>query len=94
MQSVLSAFVFGLLTLCSYAATDAPDYTTEDVFVPTQCDSFAKPGDHLLLEYSIYLANGTVTSSLKSPSQLYHILLEKSVSPPTQSLNHVNGCAF
>ena len=70
-------FVFGQRLS---ASSDYSDSTTEDVFIPTQCDSIAKPGDHLLLEYTVLFNNGTVASHLKRPSQLYHILLDKSVS--------------
>jgi hypothetical protein len=61
------------------AGPDSKDYTTEDIFIPAQCDSVAKPGDHLLLEYEVRFGNGTISSSLRRPSQLYHILLDKSV---------------
>jgi hypothetical protein len=62
------------------SSSDFTDFSTEDIYVPAQCDSVAKPGDHLLLEYEVRLANGTVTASLRAPSQLYHVLLEKMVS--------------
>lgn len=55
-------------------------HVTEDVFMPADCESIAKSGDHLLLEYSVHLADGAVSHSLKSPHQLYHIILDQNVS--------------
>lgn len=71
--------VLGLSAIGVFGASDFTDFTTEDVFVPTQCDSVAKHGDHLLVEYSIAFANGTVASSQQAPMQLYYTLLDKSV---------------
>ena len=79
MHTIISIVCFFIFSGIVWSSSDFTDYSTEDVFVPVQCDSVAKPGDHLLLEYSIVLANGTITSYLKAPSQLYHILLDKSV---------------
>ena len=77
--SVLLAF----LCCCSvWSSSDFTDYTTEDVFIPAQCDSIAKAGDHLLLEYVIAFSNGTVAAEHKSPEQLYHILLDMSEELP------------
>ena len=76
-------FVIAMIALmgCSsvLSSGDYTDYTIEDVFIPAQCDSIAKPADHLLLEYTIVFENGTIASYLKRPSQLYHVLLDKSV---------------
>ena len=75
----MSLLHFLLLSVHVLSSSDYTDYTTHDVYVPTQCDSVAKAGDHLLLEYRVVLSNGTVTSSLKAPSQLFPVLLEASV---------------
>jgi hypothetical protein len=74
--SIWSAF----FAVNGLASSDFTDYSTEDVFVPTQCDSIAKLGDHLLIEYTVAFANGSTAASQKAPSQLYHVLLDKSVS--------------
>lgn len=74
-----------LAFICLYSvqsASDYTDYTTEDVFIPAQCDSIAKPGDHLLLEYVVSFANGSIASEHKAPTQLYHILLDMSDELP------------
>ena len=66
-------------------STTCNAYTTEDIFVPEQCDSIAKAGDHLLIEYSVTLANGTSGASLKAPDQLYHVLVDASDELPVMS---------
>jgi len=77
--SVLLAFLY----CCAvWSSSDFTDYTTEDVYVPVQCDSIAKAGDHLLLEYVITFSNGTLAAEHKSPEQLYHILLDMSEELP------------
>ena len=45
----------------------------------TYLKSIAKPGDHLLLEYSIVFRNGSVAYKVAKPQQLHHIILESSV---------------
>ena len=54
-------------------------FTSEDLFIPDQCDAIAKAGDHLLIEYSITYSNGSTGANLKRPAQLYHVLLESKV---------------
>ena len=76
MLSVL--FIVVLLALCNQSASSS-SYTSEDVFVPTNCNKVASPGDHLLLEYSVLYANGTTGAYVKRPNQLYHVHLESSV---------------
>jgi hypothetical protein len=51
----------------------------EDIFIPDQCESIAKQGDHVLLEYDVIYANGTVGSQIKRPSQLVHVMVETGV---------------
>jgi hypothetical protein len=49
-------------------------YTVEDVFIPDDgCESFARSGDHVLIEYDIYHQNGTVASSAHRPDQLFYL---------------------
>jgi len=69
LAAICTLFILGVFS---------SDFETEDVFIPSQCDSIAKPGDHLLLEYTISFANGTVASYLKRPTQLYHVHLVES----------------
>lgn len=54
-------------------------YTTEDIYVNGECSTPAQFGDHVLLEYSILLANGSYGSVLKRPSQLVHTILKSEV---------------
>lgn len=51
----------------------------DDLYVPEHCDKIAKPTDHVLFEYAIFFHNGTEGPSLRSPEQLFHILIETSV---------------
>eukprot|EP01035_Chromulina_nebulosa_P036997 gene36997-49922_t len=64
----------------------------EDIFVPNQCDSIAKPGDHLLLAYSISFTNGTTAYKVDKPSQLHHIILESSVDESSLSFGIKGMC--
>lgn len=82
MSAIWLCSITLLFALCRSvaASSDYSDFSTEDIFIPAQCDSIAKPGDHLLLEYTAKFANGSTASYLKKPSQLYHVLLDQSVS--------------
>lgn len=73
----LNVLVFCSLLLV--AASHSVPFSTEDIFVPPECESIAKPGDHILLEYNVLFANGSSGASLKQPSQLYHVLLASTV---------------
>lgn len=77
MISVLLSVVLSLLVL---SPVTIHGYTTEDVYVNNECTTPAKFGDHVLLEYSIQLANGSAGSILKRPSQLFHTILKEEVS--------------
>ncbi len=70
-----SLAVFLYLSYNALAVT----FVTEDLFVPAECDSIARPKDNLLLEYNILFANGSHGASLNQPSQLYHVLLASTV---------------
>ena len=61
---------------------EANKYTVEDVEVGSEnCPHHAKPGDHLLVEFEFSLENGTNFGPYATmPGQLFHILLERSVS--------------
>jgi hypothetical protein len=76
-MSLLLVSLFLCIVLVS--SLGSKHFTTEDVFIPDECESIAKPGDHILLEYTVVFANGTEGSSLKRPAQLYHVLLESTV---------------
>jgi hypothetical protein len=65
-----------LLIFCIFTSAKGGGYTTEDVFVPSDCESIAKLGDHILLEYTVLFANGSAGATLTRPSQLYHVLLQ------------------
>jgi hypothetical protein len=71
--------VYFLLCFFFVSSLGSKHFTTEDVFIPDECESIAKPGDHILLEYTVVFANGTEGSSLRRPAQLYHVLLETTV---------------
>jgi hypothetical protein len=77
----MSFFLYLLLVVCygSYALAGG-DYIVDDIFIPTECESVAGAGDHLLIEYSVHFSNGTEGAYLRKPSQLYHILLDTKVS--------------
>eukprot|EP01038_Epipyxis_sp_PR26KG_P017752 gene17752-24747_t len=60
-------------------------YDVTDIFVPNDCEAIVKPGDHVLLEYELLYENGTVGTSLKQPSQLYHVLVDQSDDLPVQA---------
>lgn len=78
---MFSALIFAVLcALYSQCISASPVYTSEDVFVPANCNKIASPGDHMLLEYSVVYANGTNGAYVRRPNQLYHVLLESSVS--------------
>jgi len=63
------------LLICQFPANSID---IDEIFVPATCESIVKPGDHLLIEYSIIFKNGTEAFSLKRPEQLFHIILESS----------------
>lgn len=71
---------FGMIKLIALFATialasAATKFMVTDVFIPSDCESIAKSGDHLLIEYAVVFQNGTEGSVLREPSQLVHILL-------------------
>lgn len=77
---MFSALVLiALCALYSKAVLASPVYSSEDVFVPANCNKIASPGDHLLLEYTVVYANGTTGAEVKRPNQLFHVHLEASV---------------
>ncbi len=79
--NMTTATLFLLIALAVAVVYALPsDFVTEDIFIPTECVKIAKPGDHILLEYAVLFSNGSTGASLKRPSQLYHVLLESSVS--------------
>ncbi len=55
-------------------------FYTEDINIPSECEQIVTSGDHLLLEYTIRFANGSEGSSVKRPSQLFHIIVDPTVS--------------
>lgn len=66
-----------ILTILFLGVSCIDGYTTEDVHVNSgECTQPAQFGDHVLLEYSILLANGSFGSVLKRPSQLFHTILK------------------
>ena len=69
-----------ILWICAWIGlVQSQDYKTEDLFVPDECDSVVKSGDHLLLEYEVIFKNGTRGSQLKRPSQLFHVIVDPTV---------------
>lgn len=54
----------------------------EDIFIPDNCEIFAKTGDHLLIEYTILSENGTAISSVLKPKPLFHIQLDTDDTVP------------
>lgn len=53
-------------------------FRTEDISVPTHCATVAKPTDHLMLEFSVSFANGSLYTQQRRPSNLLHVHLEQS----------------
>jgi len=47
----------------------------KDIYIPSQCDSVAKPGDHLLISYSFTFANGSTGPHSVPYSQPLHMIL-------------------
>ena len=68
------------------AASSDDVFRIEDVFIPDNCESVAKPSDHLLIEYEIQFHNGSIGSNTKKPQQLYHIQLDLNDSPIVKAL--------
>lgn len=77
MNLLLLFAVFSTLSHLS-TANDLP-FTIEDVYVPENCDAIAAPSDHLMIEYQIMFQNKSIGMSLKSPSQLFHLVLDSKV---------------
>ena len=71
----LSLFL-ALLSIQLCAAV-LPEYS--DIYVPDNCDSFAQPGDHVLVEFEIFYSNGTVAQHVKRPDQLVHFVVQEGV---------------
>jgi hypothetical protein len=62
-----------VLMVLGFRCTGAwADYHTKDTFIPYECDRVVGLGDHVLLEYRAYFANGTLTTSHTKPSILLH----------------------
>lgn len=70
---------FVMLLAVIGGASFKPDYQTEDIFIPSECESIASTGDHLLIDYTVYFSNGTVCSALPKASQLLHVMLTTQV---------------
>lgn len=73
MVSILWTFSSTILlfSLCSVFLRTL-SFETEDIWTPGDCDSVVKPGDHLLLEYSLLFENGTTAVTLAAPSPLLY----------------------
>lgn len=56
------------------------EYQMFDILIPESCESIAAPGDHILIEYEVKLSDGSIGSFVKRPQQLFHIILDTSVS--------------
>lgn len=69
-----------LIVISTFHTFVHASFSTLDVYVPEQCDTVAKAGDHVLMEYRILFANGSSGATVKKPGQLYHILMDDSVS--------------
>lgn len=69
-----------LLVFCLQIDSLDTTYTIEDVFIPDNCDSIAKPTDHVLIEYEVLFQNGSTGLSSKKPEQLFHFVVESTVS--------------
>lgn len=63
----------------------------EDIDVPSECESVASTGDHLLLEYSVFFRNGTAGAYVKRPSQLVHVLLDSKVRVTSIEIDLLNN---
>ena len=77
MLAVFNQLLLLSLVICF---SSAQVFTTEDINIPSECESIVSGGDHLLLEYEILFANGTKGAAVKRPSQLYHIIADPTVS--------------
>jgi len=56
---------------------------TTDKYIPAQCDSFAKPGDHLLFSYAFTFANGSAGPYSLPYMQPMHMVLAEMSSDGT-----------
>lgn len=52
-------------------------FETADLFIPTDCESVVKPGDHLILQYELIYENGTTAYNVAPPSQLLHVTVSE-----------------
>eukprot|EP01039_Chlorochromonas_danica_P001551 gene1549-1689_t len=85
--SSLSLFSL-LLTLWSshlLVVEGANRHDVEDVFFPVDCEKVAQAGDHVLLEYSVVLSNGTISHRVGAPNQFYHAILDRNDESPVIS---------
>lgn len=83
---------FLVLLILQLSSAVLPEYT--DVFVPDNCDSFAQPGDHVLVEFELFYSNGTVAQSAKRPDQLVHFVVQEgavSVSDSDSIIKSIKG---
>ena len=70
---MLSLLLF--LLFLGVAYPDGIDYTTEDVDFPEECKSIAKPGDHIMIEYS--LTSGSLEHAAQmQPENFHHVVLQ------------------
>lgn len=74
-----SVIILLLALLGSFDLLSA-QYRTEDIYVPYECDQVVGPGDHVLLEYRAYFANGTLATMHTKPSILVHAQVTTQVS--------------
>mmetsp|Transcript_44126 Transcript_44126/g.32112 ORF Transcript_44126/g.32112 Transcript_44126/m.32112 type:complete len:320 (-) Transcript_44126:56-1015(-) len=68
----MSLNMIAVFLIFAVFASIALGYKTEDIFVPSDCDKVAGPGDHVLMEYRMYFANGSLATSVTKPSLLIH----------------------
>jgi len=73
LMALVSTVLFRDKSLLVYG-----QFQSEDLSVPTHCATIAKPSDHLLLEYSVKFANGSIYAEQRKPHNLFHVLLEHS----------------
>lgn len=71
-----------MLFVCVISAGSEP--IVFDEYVPNECPRFAKPSDHLIIQFKVTqgLATRTIGPAYEPPNQLFHVLLEQSDTLP------------
>ena len=81
---VLAFWSFLLHTLLAQS-----DVKIEDIYVPETCENIAEAGDHLLVEFELKHANGTVAAWLAAPKPWFHIQLINTELPIIKGLKGI-----